>query len=548
MLQSSLVQNTIKEFRLNWKAGITVALVNIPLSLSLAIASGASPTAGIITAIWAGLVASILGGSHFNVVGPAGALSGILILYTMMYGASIIPILALLSGIIVLLFWFLKWDKYIVFIPSSVVHGFTLAVAITLVLGQVNFALGLSGLVKHDSLLGNFVESLKHLGVISWPALSVCLISLVTLFVMAEKAPKFPGAIAVALSGIVLGAATTFNKLPFVLSTLSSSYGNLSLSLFHFSFEWRNLMNPKIVEASALVAIVVILETLLSAKVADGMTKTKFDQSKEVFGIGCSNIISGIFGGMPATGVFARTALNIRSGATSRYSAIINAVVTAIISFVFLGWFQYLPLAVVAAILINAAIRMVAKEHFIKLWRFDKTAFGISIFVAVLSIVYDPMIGIVMGSAVSLLVFVNYLSKAQGEVVIGEGDKELARISPDELKEYTATGTMLIYRFVGELNYMNAERHKEYVHGINGDHYVVFNFKNLFYVDMDGLDALDEMIEELENRGKEVYLCGVSSYLQPLFLRKEWYSDKVIKGEVFESATLACDKIREKTV
>lgn len=538
------MKNILNELKSNWKSGITVALVNIPLSLSLAIASGVAPTVGIITAIWAGLVAAILGGSHFNVVGPAGALSGILILYTMTYGPSIIPVLALIAGLIVMLVWFLKWDKYVVFIPSSVVHGFTLAVAITLVLGQVNFALGLSGLTKHESLLGNFVESLKHLSAISWPAFSVCLIAIAALFILAKKAPKFPGAIVIALSGILLGAASTFNKLPFVLSTLSSSYGNLSMSLFNFSFEWKNLLNPKIVEASALVAIVVILETLLSAKVADGMTKTKFDQSKEVFGIGLANIVSGIFGGMPATGVFARTALNIRSGATSRYSAIVNGFVTAIIAFVFLSWFKYLPLAVVAAILINAAIRMVVKEHFSKLWHFDKTAFGISMFVAILSIVYDPMIGIVMGSAVSLLVFVNYLSKAQGEVVIGEGDKELARISPEEIKEYTSTGTMLIYRFVGELNYMNAERHKEFVHGINGDHYVVFNFKNLFYVDMDGLEALDEMVEELENRGKEVYICGVSSYLEPLFKNKEWYSNKKSKSEVFESATAACDKIR----
>ena len=143
------MKKIFNELSSNWKAGIIVALVNIPLSLSLAIASGATPTVGIITAIWAGIVAAIMGGSHFNVVGPAGALSGILIVYVMSYGVSIVPVLALFAGIIIVIVWFFRLDKYIIFIPSSVVHGFTLAVAVTLALGQVNFALGLSGLQKH---------------------------------------------------------------------------------------------------------------------------------------------------------------------------------------------------------------------------------------------------------------------------------------------------------------------------------------------------------------------------------------------------------------
>ena len=289
------MKKIFNELSSNWKAGIIVALVNIPLSLSLAIASGATPTVGIITAIWAGIVAAIMGGSHFNVVGPAGALSGILIVYVMSYGVSIVPVLALFAGIIIVIVWFFRLDKYIIFIPSSVVHGFTLAVAVTLALGQVNFALGLSGLQKHESLIGNFIESLRHLGSIYWPAFIVFFVSLIILSAFFKYAPKFPGAVAVAVSGIVLGAMTSFGKLPFSLSTLASSYGDLSLSLFNISFIKFAFLNSKILEASMLVAIVVILETLLSAKVADGMTKTKFNQSREVLGIGLANIVSGFF-------------------------------------------------------------------------------------------------------------------------------------------------------------------------------------------------------------------------------------------------------------
>ena len=126
------------EIKRNWKSGISVAMVSIPLSLSLAIAAGASPMTGIITAVWAGLIGGIIGGSKYNIIGPAGALTGILISYSLLYGPAILPILAIISGILILVIRFLKWDKYLVFVPSSVVHGFTLGVALTIAGSQLN--------------------------------------------------------------------------------------------------------------------------------------------------------------------------------------------------------------------------------------------------------------------------------------------------------------------------------------------------------------------------------------------------------------------------
>lgn len=139
----------------NWKAGLTVALVSLPLSISLAIAANATPVMGLITAVWAGLVAALFGGSNFNVVGPTGALSGILAAFAIQNGVEMLPLLAIASGLVVLLAYALRWDRYIIFIPSCVMHGFTLGVAFIIGLNQLNFALGLSGLSSHEKFILN---------------------------------------------------------------------------------------------------------------------------------------------------------------------------------------------------------------------------------------------------------------------------------------------------------------------------------------------------------------------------------------------------------
>lgn len=538
------MKNILSEVKMNWKAGLTVALVNIPMSLALAIASGATPSAGIVTAIWAGIVSALIGGSLFNIVGPAGALSGILASYALMYGAAVLPVIAIISGIIILITWFFRLDRYVVFIPSSVIHGFTLAVAITIGFGQLNAAFGLTGLAPHETFMRNVLESLSNLGKTNWDAFGLFIFGLAALFTFMKFAPKFPGIIAVAIGGICVGYATTRDWLPLAFQTVQTKFGAVSLNLFSVPDFTASAFNLTVIKAAPLVAVIIVLETLLSAKVADGMTKTKFKQRREVLGIGLANIVSGFFGGLPSTGVFARTALNIRSGATSNYSAIINAIAVAVISLVFLPGFSYLPMPIVASILVFLAFRMVAAEHFINLYKFDKTACGLSILVAVLCVVYDPLIGILAGSAISLLFFVNYLSQAQGEVVIGDAHGEMERYSASDFDVQKTGGNTLIYRFVGELNYMNAEGHKEFVHRINGDHFIILNFKNLFYVDIDGLEAVDEIVTELEGRGKEVYLSGISPQILPLFAKKKWFTKLKDNNFVVGSTSEALDKVK----
>lgn len=510
---SMTLQHIKQNLAQNWKSALSVALVSVPLSLSLGIASGAGPVAGIVAAVWAGLVAGIVGGSQFNIVGPAGALSGILASYAVLYGPGILPLIAIVAGVLIVLVWLLRWDKYIIFIPSSVVHGFTFGVALTIGFGQLNFALGLSGLPTHEHLWQNVLESFKHIGSLQMASSVVFLLASAAMFGLLKYAPKLPNTVIVAVLGIIGGFLTTRGIIPVSLPTLFTKYGDLSLSLFSMPHISVSAINPGLISAGAVVAFVVILETLLSAKIADGMTKTKANQHKEVLGVGLANLASGIFGGVPASGVFARTSINVRSGATSQWSQTINAGFVAIIALVFLPYFKYIPLSVIAAILVYAAIRMVTTEHFRRLYRHDPTAFYNAMTIAVVTIVYDATAGILVGTLVALVVFAKRLSKAHCQITTMPGD----------IVEEEDKGATHIYHVAGELTYLNAKSHTERLMAIAPATLLVLDFSHAFYIDTDGMEALDEIIEHFEQHGQKVAITGVQEKLLPFFIQHEWY-------------------------
>lgn len=534
------MQNVMKNIKENWKSGITVSLVSLPLSISLAVAANATPVMGVITAIWAGIFAAILGGSHFNIVGPTGALSGLLATYAILYGVGVLPLLAVLSGIIILLFFVFHIDRYIVFIPSSVVHGFTLGVAFIIALNQLNFALGLKGLTVHEKFFENVLESLKHLSQTSFVAVGLFSISLIVLLLFTKFIKKIPGAIVVAFVGIILGMLTSKGILNFPLQTLATKFGELHPTLAALPHFTSSMVNMEVLKAAFAVALIAILETLISGKIADGMTKTKFDQRKEVMGLGIANIFSGIFGGIPATGALARTALNIKSGATHRTSGIINALMVAVIALFLLPTFKYLPLPIVAAILVHVAIRMIEAEHYSHMFKHDRFAFGLSLVVALVTIVEDPIIGILLGATVALLYFVNQLSKAQTEITVNKNKKVVSRVVGDDVSQIEKLkGDVLVYRFAGQMTYVNAQSHIQMLRQITHAKTLILSFRNLFYIDVDGMDSLEEIIEELMQKNMDVVLTGVSQNILPQFVKTKWFRDLQKKEKVFESTSSA---------
>lgn len=539
-MDTKLLKNQLK---LNWKSGLTVAFISIPLSLALAIASGATPVQGIITAFWAGLIGAFLGGSPFNIIGPTGALSGILISFAITNGSFALPIIAIVAGIIILLFYIFKFDKYIIFIPRSVVQGFTLGVAFIIAFGQLDSILGVTGVVKTENIIDNIVATLSHFAEIRWAVFAIFIFSVLFIILWDKKIKKLPGSIIIAFIGII--AAIVLNKThsAFTMTVLSDKFPDIKpvfFENFYNKFDLSLFMTKKIWSTAFAVAVIGILETLLSGQIAKQMTKVPFNRSKEVLGLSIANLGSGLMGGIPATAALARTALNIKSGATSRVSGIISAFFLAIIVLFLLTFFKMLPMVIIGAILFVVAIRMSEVKHFIKLIYNEKAAFAITTTVAVITVIEDPITALLVGSFISLLIFVNHVSYGTTEVTLWkDGKLEETLLSPAVAKKETLTAELVVYKITGTLTYINMPAHIETVNKIINNKYVVISLRNAFYADSDGVEYLGELVEILKASNETVYLAGVNDMILKAIENEPFYKQKLTENKIYERTSEA---------
>ncbi|MDP3970896.1 MAG: SulP family inorganic anion transporter [bacterium] len=527
----------------NWKSGLTVSIVTIPLSLALAITSGATPTQGIITAFWAGLIGALLGGSNYNIVGPTGALAGVLVSYTLIHGYQVLPMVAILSGIIIMIAYIFRLDKYIIFIPRSVVNGFTLGVAFIIGFGQLDSALGMADIHKTESFIENIFIIFKNLNQAHWGVFLLFIFSTLLIIFWNKKFQKIPGAAVVAFLGIVLMMILPEIGYTPELVTLGDKYEAISATLFEnpiAGFDWQILLTQDLWFLAFATAVIAILETLLSGQIADSLTGTKFSRRKEVFGLSIANIGSGLMGGMPATAALARTALNIKSGANHKTSAVINSIFIGIITIFFISFFKFLPMVVISSILVIVAMGMIEKKHFIHLIDNEKTAFVLSLFVALIVVVEDPIIGILFGTVIALLIFVNKVSYGQTEVLLWKNEKMTeALLKNDFLKKEVIDSDIVVYKISGTLTYINMPAHLEAVQRIKDNNYVIISLRNSFYADVDGIDYLGEIVEVLKKNNKHVLLSGINKEIERLIHKEQFYKYKLDQGKIYKRTSEA---------
>jgi SulP family sulfate permease len=241
----------------NFGSGVTVALVNVPLSISLAVASDASPAMGCITVIWAGTICAFFGGSHYNIVGPTGALSGLLSIASVQYGQDCLSLLAIMAGLLSLI--------------ANTMQGFTVAVAIIIACNQINFALGLDKMTRHPSFVDNIFENLSHIGETELPAVVMFISFLVGQMFLSKTLPKIPWAIVMVVIGIICGYVSSIEGvLGYKIRTLDSRFPGLTLSLFSIPTFKSDYFVPntfyELFLSSLSISFVAILETLISAK------------------------------------------------------------------------------------------------------------------------------------------------------------------------------------------------------------------------------------------------------------------------------------------
>ncbi|MGO2747670.1 SulP family inorganic anion transporter [Microbacterium sp.] len=472
-------------------AGVTVGIVALPLALAFGVSSGAGAESGLVTAIIAGIVAAIFGGSHVQVSGPTGAMVVVLAPIIASHGAGALAAICLLSGVIVLLAGVLRLGRTISYIPWPAIEGFTFGIAVIIFLQQVPTATGTAGGESTNAL----VAAIQTVQTVSWPKLGWSLLLVAIVVAVMLVAPRIHPRVPGSLVAIVIAAvATAVFDLPVdAIGQLPPGLPAPVLPVLHPA-TLLSLAGPAVAVA-ALAAI----ESLLSARVAASISDTgPYDADRELVGQGLASVAAGLFGGMPATGAIARTAVNVRAGGRSRIASIAHGLLLLLIVLVGASVVARVPLAALAGVLMVTACRMISiatVRTVIGSTRADAVVFVIT---AIVTISVDLIYAVLIGIAVAAFFALRQLARASG---VHREELPGAAVAGDE--------RIAVFRLEGALFFGVAERMLERISALRDVEVVVIRMSQLQILDATGAQVITELITGLERRGITVLVKGI---------------------------------------
>ena len=496
-----------RQLRHTWKtdlvAGITVGVVALPLALGFGVSSGVSAEAGLITAVVAGLFAAVFGGSNVQVSGPTGAMVVVLLPIVAAHGVTAIAAVSVLAGLIVVLAGALRLGRAVSFIPWPVIEGFTVGIAAIIFLQQVPLVTTPTQVEVGEHSSNAVVAAVQSLTAADWSYLPWSLGAAAIVAACTTLLPRLHRGIPGSLIGIIVVTLLSLaiaNPLG-VIGTLPNTLPAPSLPAVDAE-TFSALLLPALTVA-ALAAI----ESLLSARVAATLDDTgPYDADRELFGQGLASIGSGLFGGMPATGAIARTAVNVRSGGRTRLSSVVHALVLLAIVFVAAGPVGTIPLAGLAGVLMVTAARMVQPARVVSLLRSTRADAITFVVTAVVTVSFDLVIAVLVGVVLLGVVAIRNLSSAthvEREPIHGlpqAGDERIA-----------------ILRLDGPLIFASSERVFDTTMKIDGVTVVILRMSQLELIDASGAHVLTEIVQALERRGVTVLIKGVQEGHERLF-------------------------------
>ncbi|MBM5570905.1 MULTISPECIES: SulP family inorganic anion transporter [Deefgea] len=499
---------TKKHWLPNIIAGLIVGVVALPLGMAFAIASGVKPEQGIYTAIIAGFLVSVFGGSRLQIAGPTGAFIVILSGITAQYGVVGLQIATMMAGVILLLLGLAKLGGVIKFIPAPVIVGFTAGIGVIIWIGQWGAFFGLPKVVG-EHFHEKFWHTLQVLPELHWATSLLGILSLL-LVLVTPKIPylkKIPGPLVAMVVATSLQALFHFDG----VATIGSAFGGIPQGLPEFAvpqFTASQLIS--LIGPAFTIAMLGAIESLLSAVVADGMAGTRHDSNQELVGQGIANIITPLFGGFAATGAIARTATNIRNGGNSPLAGIFHAITLLLIILFLAPLAASIPLAALAAILFVVAWNMSEVKHFIHmLTHAPRADVAILLITFVLTVFADLVVAVNIGVILATLHFLRRMSMSvevlpQDERQIGV---ELIQQGLMKLPE-----GVLVYAIEGPFFFGAVENFERVLAETHSDPKVlVIRLLRVPFVDMTGLQALQEAIGELQQRGVKVLLCEANA-------------------------------------
>ncbi|HTK15065.1 MAG TPA: SulP family inorganic anion transporter [Acidimicrobiia bacterium] len=510
-----------RSWRKDVVAGATVGVVALPLALAFGVTSGIGATAGLMTAIVAGLVAGIFGGSNVQVSGPTGAMTVVLVPVVARYGVDAVFVVGIIAGVLIIAASFAGVGRYLAYMPWPVVEGFTVGIAVIIALQQFPAALG----VKKPTGDNTALVAVKAIGdsIGSGKIAALGLVALVA--VVMTVVPRLHRALPASLIAVAVAACVTK-----VGSLDVARIGRLPSSLPSPSFPALSVSRvSELFSAAFAVALLGALESLLSARVADGMVDTpKHDPDRELFGQGLANLASPLFGGMPATGAIARTAVNVRAGARTRVSAIVHSGVLVLVVYFGSGLVKEIPLAALAGVLIVTAGRMVELHNVRAVLRSTRADAAVLLLTATATVVFDLIVAVEIGVAVAAFLALRSMSRAAAAVAepvraaippmfdrpairLDGSASGAARSEGDVSPEVEAalfSEHIVAYRLDGALFFGAAQRFLTELTAVADVRVVILRMPSLQILDATGAQALGEIVAELEGRGMTVLITG----------------------------------------
>ena len=490
-------------FRRSWRAdalaGVTVAIVALPLALGFGVTSGMGAAAGMVTAVVAGLVAAVLGGSNLQVSGPTGAMTVVLVPIVARYGPESVATVAIMAGGLVLLAGAVGLGRLVAYIPWPVVEGFTMGIGVIIAAQQIPLALDTP---KADGENAGLV-ALRTLGHVDWSHALVALGVVALVVVLMVVLPRLHRTLPASLLAVV--AATVLAELAHLdLSRIGAIPASLPApSLPTLTPEATGALFSAALAVAALAA----LESLLSARVADGMADDlpRTDPNRELVGQGVANIAAGMFGGMPATGAIARTAVNVRAGARTRMAAVLHAVVLAGVIYAAGPLVSRIPLAALAGVLLVTAARMVDLATARAICRSGLSGATVFLLTLTTTIVFDLVVAVEVGVALAAVLALRAMARTSGlhreELDLAEVDRESERAL---LREHIA-----VYRIDGSLFFADVRRFLDELANVADVRVVILRLSGIRVLDTSGANALAEIVRDLQRRGIVVLLKGL---------------------------------------
>ena len=494
-------------------AGVTVAVVALPLAMAFAMASGLKPETGLFTSILAGFIVSALGGSRVQIGGPAGAF--IVIVYGIVerYGLANLIIATAMSGVMLFVMGLFRLGVLIRFVPVAVVIGFTNGIAVLVALSQIKDFLGLT----IDKMPGNFfgiLQSLSdHLHTINWQAFGLAAAALALIFAWRGLTPRYeksqgwvrnlaflPGSIVALVLGTL--AVTT---LGLHVDTIGSRFGGIPSALPGFAwpaFSWETA-RFLIVPATTL-ALLGAIESLLCARIADNQTGDRHNPDQELMAQGIANFFTPFFGGMPATGTIARTMTNVKSGATSPVAGMVHAVVLLVVVLVAAPLATHVPLAVLAAILIFVAWNMGEWRALINLRQYRLPYRVTLLAVFFLTVVFDLTVAVEVGLIAACVTFIYRISSLSRSEAVSAHDQPALLGREGQTQAYRLYGAL----FFGAVQLLQDIETKLPTTAL------LLDFKNVIYVDSSGIETLHELLKTCQKANVRLVVCGLMH--QPL--------------------------------